>query len=334
MTRSATGPSADRSARLRAVAGWVGLVAGSAFLAGLVGGAVAAADLPVLVGTSVTRSGMDAAGVACVGLTLLGVLLPLGATTLPGSALRDLVRVQATADRAVVVAAGCWLVLVLAGVAFRSAAALDVPVSRLAAGDVAAWATQLSAGRGMLLTAGCAAAVLGCSVARLRRADAVQVRIPLIAALLGTLMPALTGHTGSAPDHQLAVIAAALHVGAAALWVGGLAALLALVARHRALLADVLPRFSKLATGCVIAVAVTGVVNAFTRLEDWAALVTTGYGWLVLTKTVLMVVLAGLGGLARRRLAAHRSPVLRWAGLEVALMAVTLGVAAALTQTG
>jgi putative copper resistance protein D len=290
--------------------------------------------MAVQVGSAVTRAGLDTAAVACVGLTLLGVLLPLGAAALPGSALRDLVRVQDTADRAVVAAAGAWLAVVLTGIAFRTASALGRDLGRLSASDVLTWATRLAAGRGMLLTAGCAAVVLGCGIARLRRRDAVQVRIPLVAALLGSLMPALTGHTGTAPDHQLAVVAVALHVGAAALWVGGLAAILALVAPHRALLDGVLPRFSALAGGCLVAVAATGVVNAATRLDGWAALLDTGYGQLVLAKTVLVLALAGLGGLARRRLRGGRRPVLRWAGLEVALMALTMGVAAALTQTG
>jgi copper resistance protein D len=48
---------------------------------------------------------------------------------------------------------------------------------------------------------------------------------------------------------------------------------------------------------------------------------------------VCAVALSGLGWLARRRLAARRLPVLRWAGVEVAVMAVTIGLAAALTQT-
>jgi putative copper resistance protein D len=39
-----------------------------------------------------------------------------------------------------------------------------------------------------------------------------------------------------------------------------------------------------------------------------------------------------LGAVARRRLAAGRVPVLRWAGAEVAVMAATLGIAAALAQ--
>jgi putative copper resistance protein D len=329
-----TRPATSRVADGLAVAGWVALVVGAGLLAGLLGGALAGADVPIRVGVSLTRSGMDAVAVACVGLTLLGVLLPLGAATLPGSAVRDLVRVQATADRIAVAAAGLWLALVLLGITFRTADALARPLPQLTAGDVGAWATRLAAGRGLLLTAGCAAVVLGCAIARLRRAEAVQIRIPLVAAVLGTLMPALTGHTGSAPDHQLAVVSAALHVGAAALWVGGLGALVVLVARYRALLDSALPRFSTLAGGCVLAVAITGVINAATRLGGWAALVDTGYGWLVLAKTALLAALAGLGWLARRRMLARRTPVLRWAGLEVALMAVTIGVAAALTQTG
>jgi putative copper resistance protein D len=330
VTRSTARTPADR---LLAV-GWVVLAVGAALLAGLLGGSLAGSDPVARIGSAVTRSGLDAAAVACVGLTLLGVLLPLGATALSAGALRELLRVQAVADRLLVGAAGAWLVLVLVGIAFRASDALARPLSRLGASDIGVWATQLAAGRGMLLTAGCAVVVLGCGIARLRRRDAVQVRIPLIAALLGSLTPALTGHTGSAPDHQLAVVAVALHVAAAAVWVGGLAALLVLVAPHRALLDSVLPRYSKLAAGCLLAVAVTGVVNALTRLDSWTAVVTTGYGWLVVTKTVLVVLLAGLGGLARRRLLTGRRPVLRWAGVEVAVMAVTIGVAAALTQTG
>jgi putative copper resistance protein D len=330
MTRSTAGPTTDRLA----VVGWVGLAVGAALLAGLIGGAVAGADAAVQVGVAVTRAGADATAVACVGLTLIGVLLPLGAAALPGSALRDLLAVQSTADRLLLPTAGAWLALVLAAIALRAADVLERPLDQLSAGDIGIWVTQLAAGRGLLLTAGCTAVVLGCGVARLRRQDAVQVRVPLVAALLGALMPALTGHTGSAPDHQLAVVSAALHVAAASVWVGGLAALLVLVARHRALLESVLPRYSKLAGGCLVAVTVTGVVNAATHLESWSALVGSGYGWLVLTKTVLLAVLAGLGGLARRRLLAGRMPVLRWAGVEVAVMAVTIGVAAALTQTG
>jgi len=54
---------------------------------------------------------------------------------------------------------------------------------------------------------------------------------------------------------------------------------------------------------------------------------------LVIAKAGALVLLGGLGLLTRRRMAAGRVPVLRWAGIEVTLMAVTLGLAAALSQT-
>jgi putative copper resistance protein D len=318
-----TRPVADRIPRtIAALALWAGLAVGTAVLASVLAGA----SLPVVLGTSVTRVGMAVTGVACVGLGLLSAFLPTRAD-------REGAVVRRRADRAMLVLAGAWLALALLSVAFRAADAFGRPVTALTVGQMLRWATELAAGRGMVLTAGCAAVVVGCAVVRLRDPERLSVRIPLVAALLGTLTPAVTGHATSAPDHQLAVVTAALHVGAAALWVGGLGAVLALAAPRRPLLDAVLPRFSLLATGCVIAVAVTGLLNAQVRLESWAALLTTGYGWLVVAKAVALVLIAALGGLSRRRLLTGRTPVLRWAGLEVALMAVTLGLAAALTQS-
>lgn len=318
-------------------AGWAGLAVGAAVLASAWGGALSEVFGPEVMGpevmgTVVARAGMDAAGVACVGLTLLGVLLPLG-DALPGRAVRDVARLQVNADRALVVLAGAWFTLVLVGIALRAADAVGRPVSALGAGEVVRWSTQLGAGRGMLLALGCTAVVFGCAVSRVRDPDLVPVRVPLIAALLGVLAPAITGHAGSAPDHQLTVVTVAVHAGAAALWVGGLGAVLVLVTPHRALLGEVVPRFSRLAGGCVVAVGLTGLLNAQLRLGSWEALVGTAYGGLVVAKAVLLVLIAVLGGVARRRLAAGRTPVLRWAGLEVALMAAALGLAAALTQT-
>jgi len=177
------------------------------------------------------------------------------------------------------------------------------------------------------------AAVLGCAIARLRDPDLVAGRIVLVIALLGMLTPGVTGHASSSASHEVAVTTVALHVAAASLWVGGLGALLVLLGRRRELLATALPRFSTLAGACLAVVTVSGVLTAQVRLGSWAALFFTGYGALVIAKAGALVLLGGLGLLTRRRMAAGRVPVLRWAGIEVTLMAVTLGLAAALSQT-
>ncbi|MCW0213027.1 MAG: CopD family protein [Pseudonocardia sp.] len=322
MTRPAARP--DTTERLAPFV-WTGLAVGAALLAAVAVGSLAGS---AEVGALASRSAMDTAAVAAVGLSLTGILVPH-----TGRFARDGEAVVRRADRAILPVAGFWLVTTLVSILFRAADGYGRPVGTLTAGDIGLWATRLAAGRGLVLTALCALAVLGCVVARLRRPGSVPVRVLLVVALLGALTPAVTGHTGSSPDHQLAVVMVALHVGAAALWVGGLGAMLVLVARQRFLLERALPRFSRIATAGLVMAAITGVVNAALRLPGLGDLLSSGYGQLVIAKTLAIAVLGGLGGLARGRLRAGTVPVLRWAGLEVTLMAVTIGLAAALSQT-
>jgi putative copper resistance protein D len=319
MDRTATRPDA------RTPALWAVVAVVSTVVAAVLAGALAGTTLPALLGTGVTRAGGDVAGIACVGLALVGVLLPVGAP--------EANRVRRRADRALVAVGSAWLVLALLGIAFRAADGYGRPVTTLTGPDLLVWTTNLAAGRGALLTVACAAAVLGCAIARLRDPDLVAGRIVLVIALLGMLTPGVTGHASSSASHEVAVTTVALHVAAASLWVGGLGALLVLLGRRRELLATALPRFSTLAGACLAVVTVSGVLTAQVRLGSWAALFFTGYGALVIAKAGALVLLGGLGLLTRRRMAAGRVPVLRWAGIEVTLMAVTLGLAAALSQT-
>ncbi len=319
MDRTATRPSARLTPAL-----WAVLALATAVVAAVLAGALAGTTLPALLGTGLTRAGADVAGITCVGLALVGLFLPVGAP--------EANRVRRRADRALVVVGGAWVVLALLGIAFRAADGYGRPVTSLTGPDVLVWTTNLAAGRGALLTVACAAAVLGCAVARLRDPGLVPGRIVLVIALLGMLTPGVTGHASSSASHEVAVTTVALHVAAASLWVGGLAAILVLLGRRRELLVTALPRFSTLAGACLAVVTVSGVLTAQVRLGSWAALFFTGYGALVIAKAVALVLLGGLGLLTRRRMAAGRIPVLRWAGVEVTLMAVTLGLAAALSQ--
>jgi putative copper resistance protein D len=321
MDRTAIRPAARLTPAL-----WVLVAAATSVVAAVLAGALRSTTLPTLFGTGLTRAGADIAGITCVGLALVGVLIPVGSS--------EANRVRRRADRAIVVAGGVWLVIALLGIAFRAADGYGRPVSSLTGPDLLVWATNLAAGRGALLTVACAAGVLGCAVARLRDPDLVAIRVVLVIALLGMLTPGVTGHASSSASHEVAVTTVALHVAAASLWVGGLGAILVLLGRRRELLARALPRFSTLAGACLAVVTISGVLTAQVRLGSWAALFGTGYGALVIAKVGALVLLGLLGLVTRRRMAAGRMPVLRWAGVEVTVMAVTLGLAAALSQAG
>lgn len=306
---------------------WAWLAVLAAVASALLAGTLSApAEGVALLGSVVARVVMDVAGVGCVGAALMMTLLPTGPDA---AALRD------TAARVCVWLGAAWLASTLLAIAFRTAVATGGPVADVGWSDVVVWSSALAAGRGTLLAAACAAAVVACAVRGIRRPERVPVRALLSAALLGLLGPAVTGHTGAdGPSHTLAFVMTGLHVTAAALWVGGLGGLLVLVRPRPALLTAALPRFSRVAAVCIVAVAVSGVVSAVLRLPDPGALLITGFGWLIVVKAGLLVVLGALGALVRSRLVTGRASVPRWAGTEIAVMSITIGVAATLSQSG
>jgi putative copper resistance protein D len=133
---------------------------------------------------------------------------------------------------------------------------------------------------------------------------------------------------------------AGVHALAASTWLGLLLAL-ALVVRGRRGWAEALPRYSAVALPMIAAVALTGVINGLVRLGGIAPFVTTGYGRIMLAKTVLLAVLLVLGwwwrrswvvAAARHQMRAEAS--LRRAVVEVSVMAVVFGLASSLAVTG
>ena len=162
----------------------------------------------------------------------------------------------------------------------------------------------------------------------------------LCAGSLATLLPlALTGHSSSGGAHDLATNSLVIHLVAGALWAGGLFALLVHALRGGGHADVAARRFSAVALWCFVAMALSGVVNALTRIA-LADLVTSRYGWLVLAKVTALVALGFLGWAQRRRGvtalrkdAGNRAALVRLALVEAVVFGLTFGVAVALGRT-
>jgi putative copper resistance protein D len=158
----------------------------------------------------------------------------------------------------------------------------------------------------------------------------------VLVALAALWQQGQTGHAAGATNHHLAVTAMVLHLVSAAVWVGGLAALALLVRRLGADLVASVERFSVLAGWCVAGVVVSGAVNAAIRLDGWAGL-GTAWGRLLVAKVALVVVLALLGLVHRRRTIPRLAgaPRLFWrlVAVELAVLGAVSGIAVALGST-
>jgi putative copper export protein len=317
VTGASVAPEAtDRPAGRGAPLGWAAVALGSAVLAaGATGGL--SGGMPAVLAATLTRAAMDVAGVACVGTVLLALLAP-GHAGAAVPVLRG--------------AASVWLGAGLLDLVFRTALVTGRPVTEVQPPDLVAFVTGPAAGSGLVTGATAAALVLGCSIAGPLGAEhgPGPAWLTLGFALVGLAGPAATGHAAGSGD-LLPVVAILLHAPAAALWVGGLAAILVVAGRRDVLLAA-LPRFSRLAGVCIAVLAVTGVVGATARISAVPELV-SAYGALLAAKAACLLVAGLLGGLTRRRLRAGRTPVLVWAGVEVLVLAVAVGLAGTLSQT-
>jgi putative copper resistance protein D len=192
--------------------------------------------------------------------------------------------------------------------------------------------TQIELGQYLLmnLAGGVLVSILAISSQRLTSA-ALTAAVAML-----TLVPlALTGHASGTANHGMAVNSLGLHLVAISIWVGGLIALT--VVRYRAGVSQIeVSRFSSLALFSFGLVFVSGFINAQLRigtLENWMS----EYGILVLLKMATIAVLGLIGAAYRRKLVASISskPNAFWniVGLELAIMAIAVGLAAGLSRT-
>lgn len=162
----------------------------------------------------------------------------------------------------------------------------------------------------------------------------------LFALSMLALMPrAVTGHSSTGGNHDIATNSLILHILAAALWVGGLLALLVHALRGGGNLAVATRRYSAIALAAFVTVAISGLVNAAVRVPVTSLLEST-YGVLILAKIAALAVVGALGWLQRRRTVgalaldpANRRTLITLSMVESLVLVTTIGLAVALGRT-
>jgi putative copper export protein len=232
-------------------------------------------------------------------------------------------------------AAIVWLVTITAQSVLTVSEVLALPLTQ--AGDVdILWSllSQTTLGRVMLSQFAIVAVVALLAWVVLDRLTGIVI---FLATVVAAFLPGFVGHSGLSEGHESATISLGIHIVAAGTWVGGLIATVAYVRRGAPDSTLVLRRFSAVALGCVILLAESGLLNAALRLDGPAALLTSQYGAIILTKVAVLIVLIGFG--LRHRSALHRSladgqSVLgRFITWEIGWMGVVLGLSVALSRT-
>ena len=166
---------------------------------------------------------------------------------------------------------------------------------------------------GLAYEVGGIVAIVGATLSAIALVDRRLGRGAFLCALALLPIPSVAGHAldrGQWP-RPLNVVADILHVGAAAIWIGGLLALAIglpraarkLSAEQRArFTAALVPRLSAIALVSVAVIAVTGLIRALSELSAVSQLWGSGYGRALVVKTGLLVLLVSLGWINRSRL--------------------------------
>lgn len=333
MTRARTTASVRlRPAAVLVTAAVAGTLVGLAVTAAGPVPGVAEPGAVVRYGLPVVRVLLNVSAVVTVGLSLLPILLGYDR---PARAEPVLVLARRLAAGSALVWAVCALVaLVLQTAEVR-------PGGEVSPSAVATYVGEVAAGKALLFVAGLAVVSFGLGLAAIRAGEQIPAELRAAVALFALLPLPVTGHATNFRWHDFTMISLELHVLGAAAWTGGLGAVVVLVATNRSLLAMALPRFSKLATACLAAVATTGVFNGFIELSGprgpLDTLFGTGYGALVLLKVTCLCTLAVLGANIRWRLlpAIERqrpTALAAWAALELGVMGLAIGFAVVLSR--
>ena len=188
---------------------------------------------------------------------------------------------------------------------------------------VRSFVSQILIGR-YLLAQTLVAFLAGYLILRFKRV--IPTLILLLISLIAIAAPALESHSASGGSHALATGSMLLHVAGLTLWAGGLFALVFISAEDRTF---AVPRFSVMALWAAIVVVLSGLINAWARLNFREAWDTT-YARVIILKTILTAILLFMGYLHRKNLSLREKidwrVLTRLITAEVALMAVVTAI--------
>jgi len=190
--------------------------------------------------------------------------------------------------------------------------ALDVTVLR-------SFVTQITLGRYLAVQALVALIVL---MAAFKVRSVISTTVLMLIALAGITAPVFQSHAASSGSHMLVIGSLVIHVIALSLWVGGVFAIAFLSSTDRAI---AVPRFSQLALWSAIAVVLSGVANAWARLnfvDAWDS----SYARIVIAKSIATIVLIWFGYLHRKNL--EKKSEINWLsfGRLLAIEALIMGI--------
>jgi copper transport protein len=245
-------------------------------------------------------------------------------------------RLERAFDIVAVVASFLVIDIGIAAFVLRASNALQLPLADLPYGDLQPFAEKTRFGVAFLVMTvgfGIVAALLLVGWVL----DRGELRWPALALSLALVAGlSLSGHQATEPNaSSLAQLADWVHLVAASIWVGGLAALAFLVwplapqLRRTAFLG-----FARLAVVLVAAMVLAGAYLALVRLPALADLWTTQYGRFLLLKLALVALALTWGAahhvLVRPRIEAGRDPAVRPSLVGEAVVALAVLLAAAI----
>jgi copper transport protein len=173
-----------------------------------------------------------------------------------------------------------------------------------------------------------------------------------ILGVIGVITWPLAGHPGASPAPTLTTIADLAHLIAMSVWLGGLVMLALFLLRQASEkeIGVIMPVWSRWAALAVSVLVLGGTAQALVEIGSFGALFSTTYGWVVVTKVLLLCGVLAAANYSRRWVNRHTavdpgaselanpprvaiSRLRRAVLAEVAIIAIVLGCAAALVQT-